>query len=371
MARIAFIIGSNGPRGDLKPLKYAKKDATELASVLSGPQCGFSAIVAQETSDPFALQRELFKTAERCQIDDTFIIYFSGHGIINAGSLVLLLDKSNVNELLSTAIRSSDLLMALSASKSQNKLLILDCCNAGTVARVPGLKQISRTPVEELGIKSENHVVLMASGYLESARELDDFKGSFLTKVICEGLTTKFDDADVDHDGVVSLLDVRRWLEKRAVSHNKNYPTLSVPIPQLFGVSRGDFNFTLPVSWTPQLLNWPDDTKMVALPLVEHHTRVTCIGKFPITNKQYKLFVEATGHPEPLAGSTNGSEGFRPWDDVNFNGDDQPVVCVSYFDAVNYCQWVNRSWRDKRGAPRTRLPSPREWDFAAFGTERR
>jgi hypothetical protein len=231
-----------------------------------------------------------------------------------------------------------------------------------------GLKNSVGTPVEELGIKAENHVILMASGHLESARELKQLKGSFLTKAICEGITNKLQEADADKDGALSLQDLRKWLENRAVLHNRNHPDQRVPIPQQFGRGRGDFYLTVRVTWQPFEIMWPDGSTMIALPKIGTNGRVACISKAPVLNSQYKEFVRETGHPAPEALDTK-QRVCRPWDDPRFNSDDQPVVCVSYFDAVTYCRWVTkRSWAAKKRLP-TKLPAKELWDLAAFGTE--
>src|SRR3982750_2346773 len=48
-----------------------------------------------------------------------------------------------------------------------------------------------------------------------------------------------------------------------------------------------------------------------------------------VTNHEYKQFLRATTSQLPPL-----------WDDPNFNHPDQPVVAVSWFDAVNYCEWL-------------------------------
>lgn len=71
----------------------------------------------------------------------------------------------------------------------------------------------------------------------------------------------------------------------------------------------------------------------------------------PVTNRDYRAFVAATGHrAAPLA------------NDLHFALPDQPVVAVSWFDAVAYCAWL----REVTGLP-CRLPTEAEREKAALG----
>ncbi|MFO7651145.1 MAG: SUMF1/EgtB/PvdO family nonheme iron enzyme [bacterium] len=73
------------------------------------------------------------------------------------------------------------------------------------------------------------------------------------------------------------------------------------------------------------------------------------IDRRPVTNAQYALFIEETGHAPPLYWNE------RPW-----NAPDRPVVGLCFREAEAYGRWAQK-----------RLPSEEEWERAARGTDHR
>lgn len=75
------------------------------------------------------------------------------------------------------------------------------------------------------------------------------------------------------------------------------------------------------------------------------------IGKYPVTNAQYRAFCAATEHARPMRLAPGwGPE--RYFEDPTY--DDHPVVGVEWRDAAAYCAWAG-----------LRLPTEAEWEHAA------
>ena len=130
------------------------------------------------------------------------------------------------------------------------------------------------------------------------------------------------------------------------------------------------------------------------------------IGRYPVTNAQYACFVNTEGYENPRWWGGEDSPGWawrkgkprlewqrtdRPdfWHDPRFNHPSQPVVGVTWYEAMAFCRWLETrlqaltlKWRVQRGdklgtldqenETRTvRLPTEAEWEKAARGSDGR
>lgn len=78
------------------------------------------------------------------------------------------------------------------------------------------------------------------------------------------------------------------------------------------------------------------------------HVDAFSIDIYEVTNADYQEYVKATGAKQPAYA-----------DNPDFNGPRQPVVGVSWKEAVKYCKWKGK-----------RLPTEAEWEKASRGKRR-
>jgi len=94
------------------------------------------------------------------------------------------------------------------------------------------------------------------------------------------------------------------------------------------------------------------------------------IGKTEVTVRQFRLFTEAAGYQtdaekERWAWTRTGERDWDPeplicWWNLPFEqSDDDPVTCVSWYDAIEFCKWLSGET-----GTHIRLPSEAEWEYA-------
>src|SRR5262249_35322462 len=111
---------------------------------------------------------------------------------------------------------------------------------------------------------------------------------------------------------------------------------------------------------------------------LQHDVTITqpfYLGIHEVTVGQFRAFVEASGYQTDAETSGRGSQRYdeairkwqsRPectWRNPGWpQSDEDPVVCVTWNDAVAFCTWLTR--RENRTY---RLPTEAEWEYACRG----
>ncbi|GAB4547633.1 MAG: hypothetical protein Kow0063_42340 [Anaerolineae bacterium] len=101
------------------------------------------------------------------------------------------------------------------------------------------------------------------------------------------------------------------------------------------------------------------------------------IGRYPVTNAEFARFVEAGGYENRGFWTGAGWE-WKVENDITgperygdeFDQAEQPVVGVSWYEAVAYCNWLTRALRESgelAEGEAVRLPTEAEWEKAARG----
>jgi formylglycine-generating enzyme required for sulfatase activity len=98
------------------------------------------------------------------------------------------------------------------------------------------------------------------------------------------------------------------------------------------------------------------------------------LARYPVTNEQFQLFLEAGGYNQQQWWTEAGWQARqqekwskpRFWDNQKWNKPWQPVVGISWYEAIAFCAWAASATGEK-----IRLPSEAEWEKGARGTDGR
>jgi len=186
--------------------------------------------------------------------------------------------------------------------------------------------------------------------------------------------------ADLPPAGVLEYIYLTRSaVEEKAVEAE----VARLPFePQMVVIPAGPFLMGTPPSQVDELLRllqaeYKDAKReMVEREVGQHEVTLPAyaISRYPITNAEFARFIEDGGyaareHWTEAGWKQKESEGWtqpRYWADEKWNDPSQPVVGVSWYEALAYCNWLAA----KTGRP-YRLPSEAEWEKAARGADGR
>jgi len=228
-------------------LEFCVPDAQRVAETLAG-KCGYEnerilLITDDQPQDHLRplginLRKQIAGWLKNARPGDTALVFFSGHGFLDARGQGFLAPKDCERENLGlTGFRIDDLRDMLSQCKATQKLLVLDCCHAGGVKEgdPPGPSS------EQLGEAFQNAsglITLASCSKKQVSHEWKDRRLGLFTYFLTQGLEGG---ADFDRNGLVDSDELYRYTSDKVsitaqrVLNARQTPVRFIP-PSVVGI---------------------------------------------------------------------------------------------------------------------------------------
>lgn len=254
-------IGSGKFKNSEFDLKYASKDAQDIAENFKKSK-HFDVIHASSVTGEYVKKEVVFgaiKELEKAKVDDVVLVFFAGHGVLDADlDYYLSTHEMNFDQPSDGGMLYSDLEDELSKLKSRKKILFIDACHSGEIDK----EEIQKTNVETEEIElvefrsgtssvgwiggksvfelsknifvdlrqSSGVVTISSAGGAEYAMEGELWKNGVFTYCILNGLQNM--EADLDGDKKIYTSELQEYLFKEVprITNGKQTPTSRVEI---------------------------------------------------------------------------------------------------------------------------------------------
>jgi uncharacterized caspase-like protein len=204
--------------GGLPSLRYPAVDCKGLGEALAKATQGFpqkEVIVHNDFAEikPTArtVRQSLQHIVSQTRSQDTILLYFSGHGILEpiTQQAVLCMTDTQKNNLMNTGIPMQELLQMLANSSAHQQLICLDTCHSGDMVLVGGNNAISRD--------AENSSFNTTSQMLEVLRQRAAQSKGFCALLSCDQGQKSWEFPELGH-GVFTYYLMRGLLGEAADS---------------------------------------------------------------------------------------------------------------------------------------------------------
>lgn len=375
--RLAAVVG-NASYTSIPPLKNTLNDADSISAALRS--LGFEVMNLRNASkSQFDQLLENFYLKLRGGQYETALFYYSGHGVSVFGRNYLVpIDARPLSEKdVEYSCLDANRVLSLMEDHAPVKILILDACRDNPFTRSWGGKGAGQTGLSSMSGPNGAFIGFAAA---ENAKASDGRKGNngIYTAALLQHLRTPGLSIDQIFTRVAKttqqLAGAEGWEQ--------------VPFKRSSLTEDFYFRFGEKQPEPPVVVEKGADPKPAVVPdhmvLVEggwfnmgdtfgdgygapvHRVRVSTflMGKYEVTFQEYDAFCEATGRSKP--------------DDKGWGRESRPVVDISWFDAVDYCNWLSRqegyrpvyTIKGENVSPDWnangyRLPTEAEWEYAA------
>jgi formylglycine-generating enzyme required for sulfatase activity len=398
--RIALVIGNSNYSGDLPKLPNPANDADLMAATLK--KLGFKVI---ETRDADLSQmtrsiREFSNALSSAGSQAVGLFFYAGHGLQIDGENWLIpvnakIEKSADAEF--EAVPASKILGQMQFAENSLNIVILDACRNNPLSR--GMRSAS-TGLAKMDAPLGSFIAYSTAPGQTAA----DGKGknspytAALAKAIQKpgiAIEEAFRDARVEVLQTTNKEQIP-WESSSLTGAFQFNPGPKAAEPQVAAVAPAAAPAAAapsPTAKTPaapaaKVAMCKDCPEMVAIPAGSFmmgspddeddrreqegpQTKMTIrafeMGKYPVTRGQFAEFIQATGYKPArrcFAEVSHGKfedTGKASWKDPSFEQTDRdPVVCVSWDDAMAYVAWLSQAT-----GKQYRLPSEAEWEYAS------
>jgi hypothetical protein len=225
-------------------LRYAGKDAEDLARVLGDPaRGGFQSVTVltrpEQTTRGAVLEALRKLEARPWRPQDIVVVYVSAHGTLARdmrGDLqrYLVTQDTSLRDVPGTGLEMAELERALERLGSRRRVLVLATCHSGTGKSLlpPSVRhELARTksafPLRPLEAASRASVVLSASDWGEAAREDDALANDIYTHFLIQALDGR---GDRNRDGAVSATEAHDWARRHtwAYTNGRQRPSAQI-----------------------------------------------------------------------------------------------------------------------------------------------
>ncbi len=319
------------------------------------------------------------------------VVFYSGHGVpgLDDRRGYLLPSDGDANRA-EIAGYPLDLLYAnLRKLPAKSVTVFLDACFSGETPKGMLVRSLSAiVPVARPEVRQGLTVLAAAKGNQVASWD-EDAKHGLFTHHLLLALRGKADGGDWGNgDGMVTLGEASAYLrdemtyQARRRFSREQVPDVTGDTTRVLAVppkGRPPGETFKDCADCPEMVVVPAGSFMMGSPESEEgrdndegpRHRVTipasfAVGKFEVTRRQFARFIAASGHRvlsgcHVFDGAAWSMDSGKGWRDPGFaQGDDHPVVCVSWEDAQAYVRWLSGQTGQVY-----RLLTEAEWEYIA------
>jgi formylglycine-generating enzyme required for sulfatase activity len=393
--RIALVIGNSNYSGDLPKLPNPANDAELMTATLK--KLGFKVVEVRDAdlNRMNKAVRDFSNLLEGAGKQAVGLFFYAGHGLQIDGENWLIPVNAKIERSADAefeALAASKILGQMQFAENSLNIVILDACRNNPLSR--GMRSAS-TGLAKMDAPLGSFIAYSTAPGQTAA----DGKGSnspytaALAKAIMKpgiAIEEAFRDTRVEVLAATAKEQIP-WEASSLTGAFSFNPGQKVAEPQVAAAAPAGTQTLAakaPDTGSAKVAMCKDCPEMVSIPAGSFlmgspdgedghdekegpQTRIDIrgfsMGKFPVTRGQFAEFIQATGYKPARRCHAEVSHGKwevtskASWKDPSFPQTDRdPVVCVSWADAMAYVEWLSRATGQTY-----RLPSEAEWEYAA------